>query len=162
MAPAGDHVLELRREAVAALGGVDVRLDRADSPPALGQPFRIQCLAFHPKGRWLAVGQSRAVGFALGHVALIDPEGKEKPRAAVLPLVGLPRLGAERRQEGVSSLAFSPDGRWLVAGTSSGALHCWDLSRPPARVPEWPTRDASSGWPSARTARCSPGAGQYA
>ena len=28
---------------------------------------------------------------------------------------------------GVRSLAFSPDGRWLVAGARDGALHAWDL-----------------------------------
>src|SRR5205814_3259874 len=32
-------------------------------------------------------------------------------------------------QDGMTSVAFSPDGRWLVAGTRSGKLHRWDLTK---------------------------------
>jgi WD40 repeat protein len=86
-------------------------------------------------GRYLALGQERALGFALCHVALVDPAGKAKPRLLSFPPAAFLKSVLDGRQEGVVSLAFSPDGRWLVAGTVYGALQCWDLAQePPRRV----------------------------
>jgi WD40 repeat protein len=135
MAPAADHVLELRAEAVAALGGIDVREARSIVPEALGQPIEIQSVAFHPHGRYLAVGAARAYGYALCSVVLLDPAGKEKPRVLTFGTSAFGLAVLKSTQEGVSSLAFSPDGRRLVAGTSYGTLQCWDLAgEKPARV----------------------------
>ena len=44
-------------------------------------------------------------------------------------------------QDGVYHLAFSPDGRWLVAACRSGMLHRWDLQTQP------PTRTSWEGHP---------------
>jgi WD40 repeat protein len=132
--PAAEHLVELRNEAATALGEVDVRLSATVTPEVLGQPFELECLAFHPQGRYLAVGQSRAVGFAVGHVALLDPDRKASPRLLPFPASAFVQSVLQGSQEGVRSLAFSPDGRWLVAGTNYGQLHCWDLSvDPPTR-----------------------------
>src|SRR4051794_8814815 len=43
------------------------------------------------------------------------------------------------RETGVRALAFSPDGRWLVAGTRDGQIHAWDTS---LRSPERSSRQA--------------------
>jgi WD40 repeat protein len=135
MAPAADHLVELRTEAAAALGGIDVRLRDSASPKVLGQDFHARTLAYDPRGRYLAIGQDRALGFALCYVGLIDLKRKAKPRLLSFPSSAFFQSVLKGSQEGVRSLAFSPDGRWLVAGTAYGTLQCWDLSvQAPARI----------------------------
>ncbi|MGL4550483.1 MAG: WD40 repeat domain-containing protein, partial [Gemmataceae bacterium] len=45
----------------------------------------------------------------------------------------------------VRELAFSPDGRWLVAGMRGGRLLRWDLTRPDAAGVSWQGHDAEVG-----------------
>jgi WD40 repeat protein len=132
--PAAEHVAELRTEAAAALGAADVC-----QPRLVGRGVNAYCLAFHPGGRLLALGELKAAGYVLGAVRLIDCEGREPPRSLAFPPQPVWESGLV--QDGVRSLAFSPDGRWLLAGARSGQLHRWDLSRqPPARA-SWAGHD---------------------
>ncbi len=131
LAPATENA-ELLGEAAAALGAVDVR----PVGPTI-QDFQADCLAFHPRGWLLALGQAKAAGFLLGAVRLIDREGKGPPRTLAFPPDPVWEPGPGLVQDGVRSLAFSPDGRWLVAGARSGRLHRWDLSRDPHALESW-------------------------
>jgi WD40 repeat protein len=136
MAPAAEQLAALREEAAAALGGLDVRrLERTERVKVLGQPFAVRCLAFDPRGRYLALGQERALGFMHCSVALIDLEGKGEPRLLSFAPAAVMQSLLKSSQEGITALAFSPDGRRLVAGTAYGELHAWDLSvEPPGHV----------------------------
>jgi WD40 repeat protein len=132
LAPAAGHLAELRSEAASALGAIDVRPLRV-----LKEGFNADCVAFHPDGRRLALGQFKAPAGLFCSVALVDPVGKEKDLS--LPFTPLPVLDPQHGlvQDGVRVLAFSPDGRWLVAAARSGMLHCWDLSRQPPALVSW-------------------------
>jgi WD40 repeat protein len=59
-----------------------------------------------------------------------DPPARTDRFGAPLPKDALVRLGATRfRVEGtVSSVAFSPDGKWLAAGDSDGLVHLWEAA----------------------------------
>jgi WD40 repeat protein len=141
LAPAGEHLAELRGEAAGALGGIDLRLRRV-----LKEGFTADCAVFRPDGRRLALGQFKARAGLLCAVLLVDPAGKEQD--VTLPFTPLPVWdpGHGLVQDGVRSLAFSPDGRWLVAGARSGMLHRWDLSRqPPVRV-SWTGHKYGTDW----------------
>src|SRR5262249_8804689 len=52
MAPAAEHLVELRSEAATALGSLDVRLGRR-----LSKGVSAACVAIDPRGRLLALGQ---------------------------------------------------------------------------------------------------------
>jgi WD40 repeat protein len=128
---AADHLPALRTEMAACLAGVDVYPGRV-----LRRDLTAACLAFDPAGRWLALGQFKAQAYALCSVLLVDPAGG----GVVRPLPFLPSFSFEMArgvQDGARSLAFSPDGRWLVAGTRSGRMHRWDLSQEPPRLVSW-------------------------
>jgi WD40 repeat protein len=141
LAPAVDHRAELRGEVAEALGTIDVR------PLAVvGAGFDADCVAFHPDGRRLALGQAKAGAGLFCAVQLVDLERPATHLA--LPFRPLPiwRGTRELVADGVRTLAFSPDGRWLVAGTRSGMLHRWDLTRDPPALACWPGHQEEVNW----------------
>lgn len=87
---------------------------------------QVDRLAFSPDGRFLVMAQLR--GAWLRQVRLVDLAGGSH-RDLVYP--GPWRLDA--RGTGGGSLAFSPDGQWLVLGTMQGDLYAWDTTRPSPR-----------------------------
>ncbi len=111
---------ELRTALVETLGGVDL-VGRQEI--ALG--LTAEAVATHPDGRLLALGQSSSK--LSGEVLLIDLRDHKVARRlsyqCSLAYWGK-TLGSG---DGIISLAFSPDGRWLAAGSKSGWLHRWDL-----------------------------------
>jgi WD40 repeat protein len=77
---------------------------------------KIDCLAAAPGGRRLALGLADAGKRGRNKVCLLDPRtGKQ---VAALPT----------RSSPPTALAFSPDGRYLAAG-STGAVQIWDVDK---------------------------------
>jgi WD40 repeat protein len=127
--PAAAGVTELRTELASCVAGVDVR-----ETAQAGEGFSAGHLAQDPRGRWLALGELKS--WTACAVLLVDPRTGQTLRRLSFP----PSLDfqlARGLQDGTTALAFSPDGRWLVAGCRSGLLHCWDLDRECARPESW-------------------------
>jgi len=76
----------------------------------------VRALAFHPRGRWLAVGgiDWLATGGSDGAVCLWDVVGREL--AATL-------------DGGTTCLAFHPSGLWLAAASLAETIHVWDVNK---------------------------------
>jgi hypothetical protein len=129
---AAESPVDLRTEAAAALGAIDVR-----QAEVVGEGVNAHCLAFHPTGRLLALGEAKAAAFTVCSVRLMGPAGREPSQTLVFPPAPVWDASAGLVQDGVRSLAFSPDGRWLVAGARSGRLHRWDLSSDPPSLVSW-------------------------
>jgi RNA polymerase sigma factor (sigma-70 family) len=138
-----DTLTRVAPEAAKAAERVpEVALDRPNVPednrtgPALEQVGEVAkglnayCLAFSPdQNRHLAVGKYKGVVF---WVDLIDQAGGRTWRLRCPVKIAL------MRQTGVRALAFSPDGRWLAAGTRRGDVLLWDLTRIDRSKPDHP------------------------
>ena len=124
---------ELRTEAAACLSGVDVRLTRTLAEKL---PGKVRFLPSHPDGRLLAVGGMKASAWTTCCIRIVDATTGD----AVRQLSFSPNMAwqiSRGVQDGVRSLAFSPDGRRLVAGTRSGMLYRWDFTREPPELTSW-------------------------
>jgi WD40 repeat protein len=108
--------------------------DPADKPLVLrGHEDWIDRVAIDPKARWVAAAGH---GLRLGALktALWDVSAKD-PTTVTYSLEG-DKLWSSVGPDQIHSLAFSPDGRWLLAGSGNRGNHTarlWDLS---ARNPE--------------------------
>jgi len=71
--------------------------------------------AFHPKGKWLALG-----GWNYKGVYLFDKEAQSKEEEKISPTKIL-----ETKINYIYELAFSPDGKWLAASGVPG-MHLWN------------------------------------
>ncbi|HKM53613.1 MAG TPA: serine/threonine-protein kinase, partial [Isosphaeraceae bacterium] len=80
------------------------------------------CLAFRRDGKRLAVGEHH--GIPLCHVLVFDVASQR-----LIASYPITTLTLDMKQTGVSSLAYSPDGRWLVAGLRNGKVLAWDTER---------------------------------
>jgi eukaryotic-like serine/threonine-protein kinase len=117
--------VRLRTIAAKALGAVDLK-----EAAVLARGFNPFCLALSPGGKRLAVGQYKAAG-GFCSVLLFDVSSRQLLRELQYPEAAFDLLAlGQIARTGVRSLAFSPDGRWLVAGTRSGGLCVWDTRRP--------------------------------
>ncbi|MDG5804698.1 hypothetical protein P9869_18895 [Streptomyces ossamyceticus] len=118
--PAGDDPV-LRGDGRLLVGG-----ETAARPPSwrtarlnLVEGGPVNALAFAPDGSRLAAGDQT------GRVTLWD--GEARHRAGVLPNTFPPPIPGEPGAEGVTALAFSPDGRTLAVGGDRGSLQLWDV-----------------------------------
>ncbi|MFO0799400.1 MAG: protein kinase, partial [Gemmataceae bacterium] len=123
----------LRTALAAALGGIDARPVRTLAPG-----FWPRGVAFHPNGRWVVLAQNLSdTTFTTTPMAVrvVDVQ----TGAAVRTLTFSARLGewTNLRPDQARSVAVSPDGRWVVAGTRTGYLHRWDLADPAAAAVSW-------------------------
>jgi RNA polymerase sigma factor (sigma-70 family) len=86
----------------------------------LAGPQQLRMLALSPDGKTLAV-----TAVQTPHIYLIDvAQGKERAR-----LVGPDRVDpAFGRRQGFGEIAFTPDGKTLVAGDIADSLILWDMS----------------------------------
>jgi WD40 repeat protein len=135
--PASDVFPELRSEAAAALAAVDLRPVRT-----LAEGFSAYAPAFSPDGTTLALcGWSWEPATRRGRVRLIEPASGRAARELTFPIDPAWSL-REGVRDGCRSVAFSPDGRWLVVGTRGGQLARWDLT---ADTPVQVTWDAHTG-----------------
>ncbi len=126
----------LRSEAVASLTGSDLR-----QVSEYTQKFTAGAVAYRADGKFLAVGQFKAQAFIACSIRLVDlATGKVAEELKVAPK--LVKLKGKTVQDGVRALAFSHDGRWLVAGLRSGRLIRWDLLHPDRPSTSWDTHQA--------------------
>lgn len=76
-------------------------------------------VVFSHDGKWLASWSLEGT-IQIQEVAVM----KHRPKMSELS----PSVVLEGRDEWVKALAFSPDGRWLASGGSSGRIHLWAVS----------------------------------
>jgi WD40 repeat protein len=120
--PAADHRHDLRTEAAAALAAVDLCPVRT-----LAEGFMAYAPAYSPDGATLALCGWQARDDGTGVVRLYDVSTGRLFRELTFPID--PNWSNQTdRPDGCRVVAFSPDGRWLVAGTRGGQLARWDLS----------------------------------
>jgi WD40 repeat protein len=136
-APSHEASVELQSEAASALAAIDLVPVRTLEPQ-----FSAYAAAFSPDGRTLALcGWKWNTLARTGRVQLVRTENGELVRELNAPLE--PRWALkEAVPDGFRSVAFSPDGRWLVAGSRSGQLASWDLSAPEREPVVWPAHSA--------------------
>jgi WD40 repeat protein len=130
---------ELRAEAAACLAAVDLR--EAGGVADDCTPHR---LAYGPDGRVLALGRQKAFAFLGCTVRLVDPVGCGADRLLCFA-PSYQWQTAHGAQDGVKSVAFSPDGRFLVVGARSGRLHRWDLTREGPAAFSWAGHEDEAG-----------------
>lgn len=130
------RLAEMRSGVAACCVAVDVRPRHS-----LAHGFTADCCSFHPEGKLMAVGQQKAAAFVACSVLLIDVATGATVRELSFPPKIIWKGIGNAVQDGVRALAFSPDGRWLIAGTRSGMLHRWDLNQVPPQVTSWPGFD---------------------
>ncbi len=123
---------DLRNAAVDFLSQADLNLVKSWPVTA---PYS---LAFRPDSRQLAIGCYKArFTCEIWLVDLDDVDGQQLRRLsypASLPWQAEHQL----KQDGVYSLAYTPDGRWLLAGLRSGRLLGWRVPR--GEAPRWSVR----------------------
>lgn len=113
-------VNELRNEAAATLLGYDLGKSQVYQS-TLGQAY---CLAGHPNQSLLAIGYSKAVdNQSTNVIEYLDPTTNVVKYSLKWPAHRGP-FGDQIKKDwdGIRSLAFSPDGKYLYIGTRSGRL----------------------------------------
>jgi serine/threonine protein kinase/WD40 repeat protein len=125
----------LRSLAADCLTGIDLQPARR-----IPIPFTSSRMAFHPNRPLLALGQAK--GWLRCTVLLLDRQTGQTIRRLSLPSATCWDRG-RLVQDGITALGFSPDGRWLLAGTRTGSLHRWDLQDPSHRLNSWPAHAAA-------------------
>ncbi len=105
--------LQLRRLAASCLAAIDVR-----PRDEFARGMNAYNLTFSPDGKRLAVGEYK--GVPLCSIEIIDLESRKARKFSWLTF--------RQNQTGVRALAFSPDGRWLVAGMRGGEIFRWDTA----------------------------------
>ncbi len=94
-------------------------LDTATSHATYKASVSFSALTFSPNGKLLASGSGN------GSVRLWNAESKQEGwRGAINRF--LPTLTLKGHKDGVSALAFSPDGKTLLTGSDDGTIRAWD------------------------------------
>lgn len=132
LVPATEHLYELRSEAADCLSAPDLRLIQEIKGDL--EPYEVQ---YSPDGKLLALGGWSTQG-GLGRVRLVSAQDGSLIRELTFP-ADLETSQKRGRVDGCRTLAFSPDGRWLVAGSRFGGLHRWDLGCREVMAISWRT-----------------------
>jgi WD40 repeat protein len=137
---AGRDLVDLRTETALCLAGVDLRATK----PLL-EDFTASTLAFSPDGQTLAVAQHRQYLPGKPAILLFDWPSRTIRQRLPFPRKYEPEIDQDRN-EGIRSLAFSPDGKHLAAGTRSGQIAICDLSPPGTWRKPWPSVEKEINW----------------
>ena len=132
--------LDLRNLAARTLMQVDLRelhvLDPAEGALLKG-------IAFDPQGSRLAIGKLKG-GFNL-EVFVYDAKSLKRVQLLSQNTVAdsLSKLMSmnKRYQDGVRSVAWSPDGKLLAMGTRHGVIHVWDTTANDPKPVSWKAHD---------------------
>lgn len=108
---ASSHLHDLRSEAAAALTALDLRPVKT-----LAEGFMAYAPAYSPDGAMLALPGWQTLPDGRGVVRLYDPSSRELLHELSFPIDPTWALKTDKL-DGCRSIAFNPDGRWLVAGT---------------------------------------------
>ncbi len=122
LSPATSRLNELRSEAAACLSSVDI-----GHKQTIATEFTAGCAAWHPENAIVAIGEARVTPLLQNlNVLFIDVNTRTViRRLRFSPKMIFRELGVV--PDGVRAVAFSPDGRWFVAGTRGGTVLIWDL-----------------------------------
>ena len=134
LAPAEDRQPDLRSEAASALSALDLV-----PSGILGADFPAYAVDYSPDGRWLAAAEWKADPVTgVMRVRLYYTGDGTFTSLPLGPDAGYSGwLRRAEREGGFRAVRFSPDGRWLVAGTRDGRLVRWDLDHPDAEPVSW-------------------------
>ena len=94
-------------------------MDTATSHATFKAPISFYALSFSPNGKLLASGCYD------GNVRLWNAETKQGGWQGAISKF-LPTLTLKGHKDGVSALAFSPDGKMLLSGSDDGTIRAWD------------------------------------
>lgn len=131
--PAKDLPL-LRSELVRCYGQTGFRQIR----PVVSELGKIHCAAFSADGKLLALGQGNATDRTVCTIDVRDSQMLQRKQLFTFPAEPPRDLGAGKELwDGVRALAYSPDGKWLVAGTRGGRLVRWNLGNSPTEYSSW-------------------------
>lgn len=132
------NAAELRSLAADVLGQHDLR-----KIGAVAAGLDANALAFSPDGTRLAIAQRKHATNCT--VQVFDVVSRRMQRTLGFGTVsaGVEKLlqGQTKYQEGFTSLAWSPDGRWLSAGTRFGHLVVWDMAHEDSTQRSWKAHD---------------------
>ncbi len=125
---------ELRTLTADAMSSVDLR------QVAVFSDIVPRNVAFSPDNRLLAIAQFK--GDVNASVYTYDLETKQRKAVYSFPTFAhnfaqLLTRSDNQWQESIFSLAFSPDQRWLAAGTRHGYLYVWDTLNPDKAPWNW-------------------------
>ena len=123
--PDGANLSELRGLVTRCLSQVDFR-----KVGSVAAGIDSSAVAFSPNGRQLAVAENKNGLSCSVHV--FDVSTRMLVNRYSFSTLGesfnrLLQLQT-KHQEGIRSLAYSPDGKWIAVGTRFGQIHCWDTT----------------------------------
>jgi serine/threonine protein kinase/WD40 repeat protein len=138
--PDEESVVLLRSEIASAVGSLDI------ARVATYFPFEPRCARFDHRGKRLAIGEFKAPAFvAPCRLQVVEIATNESVTfrlpSSVVHREGAPATGLV--QDGIRSLAWSADDRWLLAGMRSGWVYVVDLENPQAAPRYWKASDVS-------------------
>jgi WD40 repeat protein/tRNA A-37 threonylcarbamoyl transferase component Bud32 len=123
--PGDEEAAELRSLVARCWTGFDLQLDQ---PLTVAEGFEVGALAFSPDGRYLAVAQEKSDWAPAVFVYEVETRAKAFEFGFIGLAVGWSNwLQGGKFQDGIHSLAFSPDGKQLAAGSRFGKVRCWRL-----------------------------------
>jgi WD40 repeat protein/tRNA A-37 threonylcarbamoyl transferase component Bud32 len=125
---------ELRSQFAQALCGTDFRHIKT-----IAKNIDASVLVYSPGGTYLAVGQRKNAAWC--SIDLFDPSNLKQIKRVTVSNVsnsfGKLFTGSKLYQDGITSIAFSPDEKWIVAGTRFGQIVRWDLSTKESKPIIW-------------------------
>ncbi|HKB02995.1 MAG TPA: protein kinase, partial [Gemmataceae bacterium] len=131
--PALESLPDLRSEAAAALSAFDLVY-----VGCLAADFPAYAVDYSADGKWLVVAEWRANPTGVMRVRVYATSDATFRVLTLEPDDGYAAwVRRAKRSGGFRAVRFSPNGRWLVAGTQDGRLARWDLSDPSAGPQSW-------------------------